>query len=165
MTLIEVTISAAIAILMAAAFFQMARGSRPLAASSAAAAFDAAIAFAKSIAATSGNGATLVFEPASPGPGYTVRIYSGRPDTGNALTPVSVPPISSQANVSEAVLGAPPFTVFLDGSGYASGQTGAVAPGSSQAADPGCPVGESALTLTFSDARSPLVRALPCKPS
>lgn len=165
MTLIEVTISAAIAILMAAAFFQMARGARPPAESSAAETFDAAIAYAKSVASTSGSGATLVFEPRSPAPGFTMRIYSGRPNAANALSAVPAPPVSSAADVSEAVLGRPPFTIFFDGSGRASGQSGAVAPGSSQAADPGCPAGESALTLTFTDARSPLVRALPCKPS
>jgi hypothetical protein len=161
MTLIEVAIAAAIAILMAAALFQLARGSRPFATASAASSFDAAIAFAKSVASTSGNGATLVFTPASPA-GFTLRIYSGRPTSSNALS-ISGPRVSSEADVSEAVLGGPPFTIFFDGSGAASAQHGAVTPGEVQASDPGCPAGEPAVRLTFKTGSITAVRTLACQ--
>jgi type II secretory pathway pseudopilin PulG len=164
MTLIEVTISAAIAILMAAVLFQPANGSRSPAASTAAASFDAALAYAKSLAATSGNGATLVFAAASPAPGFSLRIYSGRPTSSGALTGAPAMPISSTAAVVESALGPPPFSIFLDGSGAASGMRGALLPGQVLGNDPGCPAGETAIQLRFSAGPSIATRALPCPP-
>lgn len=164
MTLIEVVISAAIAIVMTAAFVEIAHGARPIAAATAADSFDAALAYAKSIASTSGNGATLVFAPAAPGRGFTLQIYRGRPNAAGALSKSAAPPFASEARAAAASIGAAPFTIFLDGAGYASAQSGAVDPSTVQAADPGCPGAGTAVTVTFGDGRTAISRVLPCAP-
>jgi len=152
---------------IAAAFFSLARGSRAFDIRSALSQFDAALAYARALAATSANGATLVFErrTAADGtalPGFKLTIYSGRPSSPGAMRSSSLPPIESGADISEARLGRVPFTVFLNGAGHASAMPGALSASSAVASDPGCPSGESGLVLNFSDPRGSDVRALPC---
>lgn len=134
---------------------------------SAASQFDAALAYARAVAATSGNGATLVFDrrTAADGtalPGFKLTVYSGRPTSSGALRSSSLPPVESVADVSEARLGGVPFSIFLNGAGHASGMRGIAPVEGAAASDPGCPSGESAISLTFSDARASGVRTLAC---
>jgi type II secretory pathway pseudopilin PulG len=166
-TLLEVVLAAAIALTIAAAFFSLARGSRALGMRSALSQFDAALAYARALAAASGNGATLVFQRRTSAdgtalPGFKLIVYSGRPAYAGALRSSSLPPIESGADVAETRLGSVPFTIFLNGAGHASAMSGAVSTGAEPASDPGCPAGESSVVLTFSDAHGSQLRSLPC---
>lgn len=160
MTLLELVVAVAIAVLAIVAFVALNQGERPYAAQSSVQQFDAVLAYADALAATSGNGATMVFSPS--GDGFVLTLYSGRPTSATALSEANLAPIHMVGSVSEEKLGAPPFSVFLNGAGHASAASAAIAPGSVIASDPGCPAGESSVTLTFSDPRQSVTRSLPC---
>jgi type II secretory pathway pseudopilin PulG len=162
MSLIEVVVAVAIVVLVAAAGLALAQGSRGFATRSAAAQFDAALAYAQSLAANSGNGATLVFTAASGGGGFDLTIFSGRPSGAGTLQQAPTAPIHAEATVSEAKLGGVPFTIFLNSAGHASAMSGAVTTASVVASDPGCPSGESAVVLSFSDSHTTDTRSVPC---
>ncbi len=166
-TLVEVAVAAAILAVAAAAFCGLSQATRTFGARSAITQFDAALSYAQSLARSSGNGATLVFDKrtladGSAAPGFVLRIYAGRPTAAGALTSASVPPIDSVATVSEPVLGSVPFTLFLNGSGHASGMSGKIEAGTVLGADPGCPAGEASITLAFSVPALTAARTLPC---
>lgn len=165
-TLIEVVVVAAIVVVIAAAFQSLWQGARAFGTRSASAQVDAALSYARALSATSGNGATLVFDRrrSSDGtvlPGFVLTVYSGRP-TGATALQRAMPPVRSSGEVSEAKLGRVPFTIFLNGAGHAGGMTGAVFPGTVVASDPGCPSGETRLVVTFSDSRWSEKRTLAC---
>lgn len=154
-------------VIAAIAFWSMSQGARSFGARSAADRFDAALAYARALAANSGNGATLVFDQrrsadGSALPGFVLTIYSGRPTASGALSNAPAAPIESIADVREAKLGAVPFTIFLNSAGHASGTAGAVNVSTVIANDPGCPSGETSVVLTFSDPRSSATRAIAC---
>jgi hypothetical protein len=86
-------------------------GDRAFATRSAATIFDAELAHARAIASTSGSPATLVFTPASPGPGVVLSLEPG---------PDGVPPETLRADVSEVSLGTPPFSLAIDATGHAT---------------------------------------------
>jgi prepilin-type N-terminal cleavage/methylation domain-containing protein len=111
-TLIEVLLVTAIVVIVSAIAWGFTSGDRVFAAQSAATIFDAQLAHARALAATSGSASTIVFTPASPGPGVVL-----------SLTPDSdgVPPEALRADVSEPSLGAPPFSLAIDASGHARG--------------------------------------------
>ena len=157
MTLLEVMLTMAVVAMVAIATVGFSQGARLYAAGSSVREFDAALAYARALAATSGNGATLVF--ASDG---RVTVYAGRPTSINALSPSALAPHVVPAAIREAELGAPPFTVFLNSAGHASAMRGAVLPGTIIASDPGCPAGETSVALSFADATSAVTRELPC---
>jgi type II secretory pathway pseudopilin PulG len=159
-TLVELMVAAAIAAFLAA-LFAFSFGARPLATRSATAQVDAALGAAEALASTSGSGATIVFAPAQPG--FSLTIYAGRPSGAGLLRPFGLAPMNARAGIVESMLGPPPFTVFLDGAGHASAMKGTVTPSTPPLAnDPGCPPGESAVTLTLSDPRTSVIRTLPC---
>ena len=161
MTLPEVLIAAALSVLMAAALFSHAAGERIFAARSAIDMLDAQIAQARAIAATGGNGATLVFVPAPNG--FGMRLYQGRPNAAGALSPAG-PRFTSAAEIREAALGAPPFTVFFDGAGHASAMAGAQDGASLVVSEPACPGAGGAVVLEVADSRLNAGRQLACKP-
>jgi type II secretory pathway pseudopilin PulG len=166
-TLVELLVAAAIAVLIAAAFWSLSQGARAFGVRSATTQFDAALAYAQTLAANSGNGATMVFErrvsaDRSTVPGFVLTVYSGRPTSAGALRPSSLAPITSNGDISEAKLGSVPFTIFLNSAGHASGMRAAVMTGTVIATDPGCPAGENSVTLTLSDPRTSDTRAIPC---
>jgi hypothetical protein len=77
--------------------------------------FDANLAAAKALAASSGNGATLVFAPQVGGAlGFTLRVYSGRPTASGSVTASNTMAAISATSVSEAHFGKPPFAIFLN---------------------------------------------------
>ncbi len=131
--------------------------------------FDAALADARALAVTSGNGATLVFAPRPNGvPGFTLRVYTGRPTSAKSVFTSTSMPLVSDATVSEATLGTPPFAIFLGASGHASGKGGYpnVAAGGHAtfppiASEPPCPHG--GFTLTFvGPQHARATRTIPC---
>lgn len=154
----------AIVITVATIAFGMSPGARPLAMRSAVTQFDAALAYARAIAATSGNGATLVLTPRDP-VGFTMSLYSGRPTAPNALQVAGMAPIATDAAVTEATLGQPPLALYVNGGGRVSiGRVDASATPAPLAAEPACPAAGE-WVLTFTDGRAPSasdVRRLEC---
>ena len=118
--------------------------------------YDAALASARGIAMTSGNGATLVFAPRTGGAlGFTLRAYAGRPATVGAVKASTAMPVESDATVSEATLGKPPFAIFLGASGHISGKAsypsidaGGNATFARIASEPACPISRFIFTFT-----------------
>ena len=166
-TLIELLVTVAIVITMTALAAALSLGALPFAMRSAVDEFDTQIDYARSLAATSGNGATIVFEPRRDAqgavlPGFRARVYAGRPNSAGALKVAPIPAIDSSGDISEASLGSPPFSIFFDSAGHASGMSGAVTTGSLLASDPGCPGGESQMTFIFRDPRATDRRLLSC---
>lgn len=105
--------------------------------------FDGVVRQARAVAATSGNGATVVFA-ARAGSGTTLYVYAGRPNAPESMA-AQGPPVEIAASASEAALGDVPFSIFLNGAGHAAGLGGypdlrsgtpAFAP---VAAEPSCP--------------------------
>src|ERR1700678_769925 len=86
-TLLELVVAVGIAVILLAAGGYWMLSMRPGALRGALDDFDANLATAKAIAASSGNGATLVFAPQpNDAPGFTLRVYSGRPNAANAVS-------------------------------------------------------------------------------
>jgi prepilin-type N-terminal cleavage/methylation domain-containing protein len=167
MTLLEVLIAVAIVVLCAAAGIGLAQGARAFGMRSSTGQFDAVLAYAQSLAAASGNGATIGFDKnVAPGgaalPGFVLTVYAGRPTAAGAMHQSSLAPLQSPGTVTEAKLGGVPFTIFLNSAAHASATVGTVTTASVLAADPGCPPGESAVVLKFADARSSDARTIPC---
>jgi prepilin-type N-terminal cleavage/methylation domain-containing protein len=165
MTLVELLIAVAIVAAIAGAIAFLSRGARPYAMRSAVVQFDAAYAYAVSLAAASGNGATIVLLPRNGVPGFSIAIYSGRPTSANALVPAPMPTMLADGDVREANLGAPPLALFVNSGGHVSIEAGfhgaTPAPLSNE---PGCPQG-GAWSLKFSDPRTSQgagARSMPC---
>ena len=114
-------------------------GDRAFATQSAATIFDAELAHARTLAATSGGAVTLVFTPASPGPGVVLSL---------APEPDGAPPETLRADVSEATLGGPPFAISVDSYGHAAGTQPCPAAGG--------------YALTFASGPGVQTRFLPC---
>ena len=84
--------------------------------------FDGLFVYAQALAASSGNGATVLFRPDASG--CEVRVYAGRPTSPQSVTVSAVAPQMLPAQISEASLGQPPFALFLDSAGSASALAG-----------------------------------------
>lgn len=139
----------------------IALGSRPFAVRSDATRFDALVAAARAVAASSGNGATLAFVSGG-GAGSTVRLYSGRPN-GGGMRSTSLAPVRLRAEVRAKNVGRPPFAIFFSSAGYATAASGSYGPGSLLASEPPCPVpSPGASVVTFSAGRGGESRTLPC---
>ncbi len=164
-TLIEVLIVAAIVITVAV-FVAAAQIARPFGMRSAVSQFDAAVAYARSLAAGSGNGATIVFTARTDGqgaalPGFIAQVYSGRPNSLGPVAKVSNGTFSSSGDITESTLGKPPFSLFFNGAGHASGITGAVTTSTDVNAEPPCPSGRG-MSFRFTDPRATDTRTLAC---
>lgn len=168
-TLLELAIAVGILALLAAAG-AWAFSLHPDALASATDDVDAALASARAIASASGNGATVVFAPRTAGAGFSVRVYTGRPNAPGAVVPTNAMPVVADANVHEAKLGDPPFAIFIDSAGDASGQAaypafdaGGAARFSVIAQEPACPSGGFVLTISIVTPPVSRTRALPCR--
>ncbi len=134
--------------------------------------FDSNVAAAKALAASSGNGATLVFAPQTGGaPGFTLRVYAGRPNASNAVTATNTMAAISSTSVKEAHFGNPPFAIFLSSAGYPTGTANYPSLDAQEnptfnviAQQPPCPSG--GIVLTFTSAQGvTATRTLPCNTS
>ncbi len=137
-SLIEVLLTVAI-LAMLWAFASMSFGNRAFETQSAATIFDAQLAHARTVASAGGN-ATLSFAVAPSGSGTVVSI-----------SPADAPPETLRADVSEPVLGKPPFTITVDAYGRAVGPQP-------------CP-SAGGYALTFSAGPASESRLLPCPAS
>jgi prepilin-type N-terminal cleavage/methylation domain-containing protein len=157
-SLIEVLVAAAIVAIVTLAAWSLSTASHPFASESAVFQFDTAMAYARSVASTSGNGATIIVTSGS------IAVYSGRPTSENAMRPAPMAPIVVKGvRVSEASLGAPPFALFLNSAGQVTMASFTGATPAPLAAEPPCSV-SSRWVLTFTDARSTAARVFPCGP-
>ncbi|HTV92530.1 MAG TPA: hypothetical protein VMG98_07420 [Verrucomicrobiae bacterium] len=121
-TLLELVVAVGITVVILAAGGYWMLSMRPGALRGALDDFDANLATAKAIAASSGNGATLVFTPQPNGiAGFSLRVYSGRPNAADAVSATNTMIASSAASVNEAHFGNPPFAIFLNSAGYPTG--------------------------------------------
>ncbi len=171
-TLVETVVAVAIVALLTFGIVTLSLALRPAALRATIGSFDASFAAARAIAATSGNGATIVVLPRSDAsgsrlPGFTLRLYRGRPTAANGVTLADAPAVIADADVREATLGTPPFAIFLSTAGNASGQAAYPAIASDGtprfatiAKQPACPAG--GLVLTFSSVHASQTRVLPC---
>ncbi|HTA39622.1 MAG TPA: prepilin-type N-terminal cleavage/methylation domain-containing protein, partial [Candidatus Acidoferrales bacterium] len=171
-TLVETAVTIGIVAVLLAAGGAWLLSMHPGALMHATADYDAALAGARGIAMTSGNGATLVFAPRSGGaPGFILRAYGGRPASAGAVKPSTVMPVESDATVAEATLGKPPFALFIGASGHVSGKAkypSIDAAGNATFApianEPPCPAG--GFVLTFTGPQGAVAqRTLPCTSS
>lgn len=156
-SLVEVLIAAAIVAIMVAAVLNMTAASHPLGARSAISQFDTALAYARSVAATSGNGATIVLTQS------TIGVYSGRPTASGAMHPAPIAPLPIDgASISEVALGAAPLALFVNSAGHVTMASFAGATPPPLASEPACP---SSLqwVLKISDSRSTATRTFPCE--
>lgn len=135
-TLIETLLVVGIIVIISASGWGFAWNNRAFALKSATTIFDAELADARAVAASNEGAATLVFAPAASG----VQLHV-EPEA--AVAPQTLP-----ADVSEAVLGSPPFSITVDAWGHATG----LQP---------CPSG-GAFVLTFAAGGSQDSRLLPC---
>jgi prepilin-type N-terminal cleavage/methylation domain-containing protein len=167
-TLLELVVTVAIAVILIAAGGVWMLSMRPGALRGALNDFDANLAAAKAIAGTSGNGATLIFEPQSNGsPGYTLSVYSGRPTASGAVTATNTMIANSAATISETHFGNPPFAIFLSSAGYPTGSANypSLSDGTPNfttiTTEPPCPSGGIELTFTSPQGVT-ATRTLPC---
>lgn len=168
-TLLELVVAVGITVILLAAGGYWMLSMRPGALRGALDDFDANLATAKALAASSGNGATLVFAPQPNGaPGFTLRVYSGRPNAANAVTATNTMIASSATSVSEAHFGNPPFAIFLNSAGYPTGSPNYPTLDAQEnptfgviAQQPPCPTGGIELTFTSPQGVT-ATRTLPC---
>ena len=168
-TLLELVIAIGIALMLMVAGGYWMMSMRPGALTGATDDFDANLAAAKAIAATSGNGATIVFAPQAGGiSGFTMRVYSGRPNAANAVTDTNTMALVSGAGVSEKTFGSPPFSIFLNSAGYPTGIAQYPSLDAQEhptfnviAQQPPCPAGGIVLTFTNPQGVT-ATRTLPC---
>jgi len=155
-TLLETIITVAIVAMLVVAGGAFAQAFHPYAASSSVARMSALLATARSVAASSGNGATLTLTPAPNGAQTTVTLYAGRPD-GGAFGPV-VTTDTLDATVTSAGVTGSTFSLFVDsaGTGTASSWTATQAASS---VEPACP---GPLDLTFAVSGGRATHALSC---
>jgi prepilin-type N-terminal cleavage/methylation domain-containing protein len=153
-TLLETMITVAIVAMIVVAGGAFAQGFRPYAASSAVTRMAALLVTARSLAAASGNGATLTLVPS--GDETTVTLYAGRPDGGAFGTVVTTDTLA--ATITSAGVAGSTVTLFIDSAG--TGTASAWVPSQGVlAAEPACP---GPLDLTFSVSGGHSVHALSC---
>lgn len=161
-------VAVAIAMLFAVGIVAYSLARHPAALRTAVDRYDALMVQARSLAAASGNGATLVFLPRSNAagtriPGFTLRLYRGRPNATGALAPAVAAQVISDADIREARLGTPPFAVFLASDDSASA-LGAYPPSAGGfptiANQPPCPGAQ--VTLEFRVPQAADTRLLSC---
>ena len=174
-SLVEVVIAVAIAAVLLAAGGIWLGGMHPGALRNAADDFDAELGVARATAASSGNGATIAILPRIDAQGthdgFTLRVYTGRPNAANAVRPANAMAVISSATVSEKTFGNPPFAIFLSSAGHPTGLASYPAVDAQGnpafdviAAQPPCPAG--GIVLTFANAQGAReTRTLQCSVS
>lgn len=108
-TLIETLLVTAIVVIVSAAAWGLTASDRSFAVGSAVTLFDAELAHAQALAAD-GSPIALNFAPAVSRAGVMLTL---------SAQPADVPPVTLSADLSEATLGAPPFSIAVDAYGHA----------------------------------------------
>jgi len=128
-TLLDVAVACAVVAILAVAAVAIGQAIRPSALRAALDGYDASLAAARALASSGGDGATLVFTPRfGPAgarlPGFLLRVYAGRPNDPARMHFGSSLPVIARADVTSPSLGTPPFSIFVNASGHASGRAG-----------------------------------------
>jgi len=166
-TLVELAIVVAIASMVLLSGGALWMGRRADALGTSVQLFDGVLHHAQALAAASGNGATIVVAPRADG--ATLYVYAGRPNVPGSMAEQG-PPVDIEAGVREPVLGSPPFSVFLNSAGHATGlaaypdYSSGSAVFAPVAAEPACP-GSGGYTLVFSSGGASESRSLACSVS
>jgi prepilin-type N-terminal cleavage/methylation domain-containing protein len=153
-TLLETMIAVAIVAMIVVAGGAFAQGFRPYATSSAVTRMAALLVTARSVAASSGNGATLTL--VTSGDETTVTLYAGRPDGGAFGTVVTTDTL--EATVTSAAVPGTTLALFVDSAGSGTASAWTVAQGV-LATEPACP---GPLDLTFFTSGGRTTHALSC---
>gem|GEM_PF-1981112 len=148
-TLIEVLVVAGIIVLFAVAAGAFALGTRNYEIKAAGDRFDSLVDAAKSIARSSGNGATIAIVKGVGGNGFVARVLSGRPNDLASMKYVNVPALESNAGIKETtdLNTEPPFAIFVNSRGNMSAIKDWIYPDSGAIAqEPSC---TAAITIQF----------------
>lgn len=150
MTLIETVLVSALSAVLLAAFAAYDLARKPYAVSAAVQSIGSLLDDARSVAQTSGNGATLLI--ASSGDTFTASLYPYRPLTGADLTVPAVRTLRGNVSIT-------PSAIFIDSSGTTSWDLGWTPLSGTLDAEPAC---TSPAELTFGDGSSSETHAVPC---
>lgn len=148
-TLIEVLVVAGIIVLFAVAAGAFALGTRNYEIKAAGDRFDSLVDAAKSIARSSGNGATITIVKGVGGNGFVARVLSGRPNDLTSMKYVNMPALESNAGIKETtdLNTEPPFAIFVNSRGNMSAIKDWIYPDSGAIAqEPSC---TAAITIQF----------------
>ena len=149
-TLIESMLCVAIVVMLTATFATYWLGKKTYAIRAAVASFAAFVADARSVAQTSGSGATIVISGDNKG-GFIAQLYPFRPLSGIDLSASSVRTLTANVNLT-------PTAVFISSSGTASAALWTPKNGT-LATEPSC---ANAISLTFGDGFSSEAHAISC---
>ena len=145
----------------------------PGATANAATQLDAAIALSRSLARSSGNGATLLALPRTDARGramvgFRIVLYRGRPNAPGAATLARSLPLVADATLEEGSVGAPPFALFFRGDGSAValahpslGGSAAAPQLATIAAEPPC-LSSAGVLLRVTRNGATVTRSIPC---
>jgi len=151
-TLVETVVVAALLALLTAALGASTLARKPYALRAAVGDVGAILTDARSVAQTTGSGATVVIAPATGG-GFVASLYPYRPlpsDVNLAAQPVRV--ARGTANVT-------PLAIFIDSSGTTSSSASWTPSSGTLEAEPACSGGTN---LTFSDGYATETHTVPC---
>ena len=157
MTLLETLVVVGIVVVLLGGLAAFSLGRRAYAAHAAVATVQALIDETRATAATSGNGATLAFTPATGG-GFTATIYPFRPLPGADLGAPPVRTTAGAVTVSAAGIATMPFAIFVSSSGTSSVASWTT----NQGTLPVEPVCNGTITLLFDDGSRVAPHALDC---
>ena len=142
---------AGIIVLFAVAAGAFALGTRNYEIKAAGDRFDSLVDAAKSIARSSGNGATITFVKGVGGNGFVARVVSGRPNDLTSMKYVNMPALESNVGIKETtdINTEPPFAIFVNSRGNMSALKDWIYPDSGTVAqEPSC---TAAITIQFYD--------------
>jgi len=154
-TLLEWVITIGLMAVLLAAGGGFAYATRPYATRSAVSRVSALLVTARSVAASTGNGATLTFTAAAENQ-TVVTLYAGRPNGGTFGTVLNTTTLP--VAISTATIPATTFTLFIDSAGTGTASTWVLTSGT-LATEPPCP---GALDLTFASGGGSQTHALSC---
>lgn len=156
-TLIETLIVVGILVVLLGGLAAFSLGRRAYALRAAVATVHALVDETRAAAATSGNGATLAFTPASGG-GFTASIYPFRPLPGANLSVAPLRSTSGAVGIAAAGIATLPFAIFISSFGTSSAAAWTPNQGT-LAAEPAC---NGTITLLFDDGSRVEPHALDC---
>lgn len=150
-TLVETLIACAIALLVLAAITAYALGSKAYVIRSAVESVAALMADARSVAQTSGSGATIVIAT-TPSGGFTATLYPYRPIPSATVGAAAVRTLQGAASIT-------PTAIFVDSSGTTASSSSWTPQSGTLSSEPPC---TSATQLVFSNGYTSETHAVPC---
>ncbi|SRR5579875_577084 len=150
MKLLETVVAVAVAAMLVLAVAALALGRKPYALRSAVTSLASFVADARSVARTSGSGATIVIVPRDGG--FAAALYPYRPLAGADLSLPAVRTLTGSAAITATA-------IFISSSGTTSSSTTWLPASGTLSTEPGCTSGTQ---LTFSDGFATETHWIPC---